>query len=205
MVIPSRYQKRVSWARAALLMQGLDDEDVGRALRTLTKPVELEMDGERDPEPIRSPAGHFDGSSDDRLMDCTSGDGDVNEQNGDVVQPQRQGNPRYDPLAELHPDEPEAPAEESEHSRANVKCKRHDDWIGHCGCRSDDDQTLSSKPQTPDTDPSEGYEYVLVEEADDDSENCTKENISRVNKTTFVFAQSMIHSALDLKGKSVII
>lgn len=191
LITSSEYQKRVSWARAALLMQGLDDEAVSHALQTLTKPVKLDIGEEHEPEPIRSQAGHFDGSSEDHLMDYTSGDADLNDIKGsmaqtDTLKPQRQGNPRYDPLAELYPDEPEALPEENGHSRVNVKCKRHDDWIIHCGCRPDDNHTLSSKPQTPDTDPSEDYEYVLVEEAEDDSENCTKENISRDGCGTLV-------------------
>ncbi|KAA0708035.1 tRNA-splicing endonuclease subunit [Triplophysa tibetana] len=182
-ITSSEYQKRVSWARAALLMQGLDDDAVSHALRTLTKPVELDIGGEHDPEPVKSQAGHLDGSSVDHLMDCTSGDADLNDENADVVQadtvkPQRQGNSRFDPLAELCPDEPEALTEENEQSRVNVKCQRHDDWIIHCGCRAHDNQSLSSKHRAPGEDPSEGYEYVLVEKADDDHENGTKDKVS---------------------------
>lgn len=180
----------MSWARTALLMQGLDDEAVSHALQTLTKPVKLDIGKEHDPEPIKSQVGHSDGSSGEHLMDCTSTDADLNDEEGDALQtdtmkPQRQGNPHYDPLAELYLDEPEPLTEENEHSRVSVKCKRHDDWIIHCGCRPDDNQSLRSKHRAPDTDPSEGYEYILVEEAEDDHENCTKENISIVNKTLF--------------------
>lgn len=182
----------MSWARAALLMQGLDDEAVIHALQTLTKPVELDIGEEHDPEPVKSQAGHLDGSSVDHLMDCMSGEADLNDEKPDLVQakpmkPQRQGNPRFDPLAELCPDEPEAPTEENEHSRVNVKCQRHDDWIIHCGCRADDNQSLSSKHRAPGADPYEGYEYVLVEKAEDDHENGTKDNVSVVNKTICIY------------------
>lgn len=179
-LISTRYQKRLSWARAALLMQGLEEESVSRALETLTKPVEFDIEKEHGRKPK---AKSFDGSLVDQSMDDVSCDTVSNLENDSLDQtntarPQRQGNPLYDPLAEIYPQEPEL-------LKANVKCKRHDDWLTHCGCRPDEDQLMSSECSVANADPSEAYEYVLMEDSeDDDSENFSKDNVSAVNNTS---------------------
>nr|XP_055039731.1 tRNA-splicing endonuclease subunit Sen2 [Misgurnus anguillicaudatus] len=179
-ITSSEYQKRVSWARAALLMQGLDDDAVSQALQTLTKPVELDVGDEHGPEAIKSQAEHFNGSSIDNVMNDVS---DLNYDKGDLddtdtSKPRRQGNALYDPLAELCPEEPERQDQENEHSGSNMMCERHDDWIIHCGCRPDNNQAMSSKMRERHTEPAEDYEYVLVEEPEDDHENSTKDTDS---------------------------
>ncbi|KAM6979838.1 LOW QUALITY PROTEIN: tRNA-splicing endonuclease subunit Sen2 [Aplochiton taeniatus] len=85
--------------------------------------------------------------------------------------PRRQGDVRFDPLAELHPLEPEQPDPEA---LQRTKCPRHDDWILHCGCRLGNhalelahaqgrSRTDPEPNTTPDPEESDlGYEYVLV-------------------------------------------
>ncbi|XP_051528283.1 tRNA-splicing endonuclease subunit Sen2 isoform X2 [Myxocyprinus asiaticus] len=174
----SEYQKRIGWAQAALLMQGLEEDAVSNALQTLTKRVELDIGDEHGREPIKCQIENFGGSLVDQLVDDMSGDADLdnvkyNLGHTDAEKPQCQGNPLYDPLAELYPEEPE---QLDQHSNPSVKCKRHDDWIIHCGCWPDERQSMSSKLSMPDVDPSEGYEYVLVEELEDGDNKNTEEN-----------------------------
>uniref|UniRef100_A0A8C1KXN9 tRNA-splicing endonuclease subunit Sen2 n=1 Tax=Cyprinus carpio TaxID=7962 RepID=A0A8C1KXN9_CYPCA len=107
----SEYQKRLGWARAALLMQGLEEESVSRALDALTNPVELDVGREQ----------HDEGVS----LDQT-----------DTARPQRQGNPAYDPLAELCPGEP------------RVKFRRRD---------GGEEQRLES------SEPPDAHQHVLVD------------------------------------------
>ncbi|KAL1265203.1 hypothetical protein QQF64_003230 [Cirrhinus molitorella] len=170
----SEYQKRLSWARSALLMQGLEDESVCHALDTLTKPVEFDIEKEHSQ---KSDAKSFDGTLVDQSMDDMSCDTDLNLKHDnldqtDTTRPQRQGNPLYDPLAEIYPEEPEL-------LKANVKCRRHDDWLTHCGCRPDEDQLMSSERSISSAEPSEAYDYVLVDVSkDDDSENISNQNAS---------------------------
>ncbi|XP_048028869.1 LOW QUALITY PROTEIN: tRNA-splicing endonuclease subunit Sen2 [Megalobrama amblycephala] len=167
----SEYQKRLSWARAALVMQGLDDESVNHALQILTKPVELDVKEEQSQEPMKSQDDSIGGSLDD--VSCEA---DLNLDQTDTAVPQRQGNPLHDPLAELCAQEPERL---DQLSKPSVKCRRHDDWIAHCGCRPDESQ-LSSERIVPSAEPSEPCEYVLVEvsEDDDDNRNSTEGSFS---------------------------
>lgn len=177
-LISARYQKRLGWARAALVMQGLDDESVNHALQILTKPVELDVKEEQSQEPMKSQDDSVGGSLDD--VSCEA---DLNMDQTDSAVPQRQGNPLHDPLAELCPQEPERL---DQLSKPSVKCRRHDDWIAHCGCRPDESQ-LSSEQIVSSAEPSESCEYVLVEvsEDDDDDRNSTEGSFSVVNKTRF--------------------
>ncbi|XDV52241.1 hypothetical protein PO909_020985 [Leuciscus waleckii] len=165
----SEYQKRLRWARAALRMQGLEDESVNHALQILTKPVEFDIKEEESRERVKSQAERVGGSSDD--VSCET---DVNLDQTDPARSQRQGNPAYDPLADLHPEEPERldPL-----SRPSVKCRRHDDWVAHCGCRADEPQRRSPEPIVPSTDPSDACEYVLVSEEEDDGDS-TEDNVA---------------------------
>ncbi|KAG1962684.1 tRNA-splicing endonuclease subunit Sen2 [Pimephales promelas] len=156
----SEYQKRLSWARAAFAMQGLEDESVHHALQILTKPVEFD---------VQSQATRVGGSLDD--VSCET---DLNVDQTDTAGSRRQGNPVYDPLAEDYPEEPERLDQLSEPS---VKCGRHDDWIAHCGCRADETRR-SSETTVPDTDPTDTREYVLVEVSEEEDGNSTEDNVS---------------------------
>ncbi|XP_026076531.1 tRNA-splicing endonuclease subunit Sen2 isoform X1 [Carassius auratus] len=90
----SEYQKRLGWARAALLKQGLEDESVSRALDALTEPVELDVEEEQ---------------SHHSVVEQSMDDDDFEHDSLDQTEParsQREGNPLYDPLAEECPGEP---------------------------------------------------------------------------------------------------
>ncbi|KAK7128277.1 hypothetical protein R3I93_020775 [Phoxinus phoxinus] len=149
----SEYQKRLSWARAALRMQGLEDESVNHALQILTKPVEFDIEEEESRGRVESQAGSVDAS-------CEA---DLHLGPTETAGSQRQGNPVHDPLAEDYPEEPERLDRLAEPS---VKCRRHDDWLAHCGCRAPDSQRRSPEPVQPDA-----CEYVLVEEEGDSTED----------------------------------
>lgn len=86
----SEYQKRLSWARAALLMQGLEDESVDHTLHTLTKPVELDIQSQT--SEARSSA--------DQPLDSDLTPEPERQGQTDAAGPQRQENPGYDPLEE---------------------------------------------------------------------------------------------------------
>lgn len=156
----SEYQKRLVWARAALGMQGLEDESVNHALQILTKPVEFDIEEEDRRERVESQAESVGGSLDD--VPCETLD------QTDTARSRRRGNLAYDPLAEDYPEEPEL-------SKPNVKCRRHDDWLAHCGCGADETQR-SPEPVLHSTDPAHACEYVLVEDEDDG--NSTENNVS---------------------------
>ncbi|XP_051958069.1 tRNA-splicing endonuclease subunit Sen2-like isoform X3 [Xyrauchen texanus] len=169
----SEYLKRISWAQAALLIQGLEEDAVNNVLQTLTKQVELDIGDEHGREPIKRQIENLGGSEDHMSCDADLDNVKDNLDHTDAEKPQCQGNPLYDPLAELYPEEPE---QLDQHTNPSVECKRHDDWIIHCGCRPDERQSMSSKHSMPDVDPSESYEYVLVEELEDDDNENTEEN-----------------------------
>ncbi|XP_058647237.1 tRNA-splicing endonuclease subunit Sen2 [Onychostoma macrolepis] len=101
----SEYQKRLGWARAALLLQGLEDESVSHALHTLTTPVQLD---------IQSQTSEARSSADQPMDDVSCDSGLTPEPAG----PQRQGDPRYDPLAAVCPGDPEQKSMSSERSDA---------------------------------------------------------------------------------------
>lgn len=152
-LIPTRYQKRLGWARAALLMQGLEEESVSRALDALTNPVELDVGREQHDE-------HDEGVS----LDQT-----------DTARPQRQGNPAYDPLAELCPGVP------------RVKFRRRD---------GGEEQRLES------SEPPDAHQHVLVDLSEEErSASSATPDVSDVNNTTakpFV-ARVLVHCKTNLK------
>ncbi|XP_030633503.1 tRNA-splicing endonuclease subunit Sen2 [Chanos chanos] len=196
-VIPlSKYQEHVSWARSALLAQGLEKEAVDHALQNLTHPVELDFDTAMEDEEehdedqvnshqkqrLRSPRGSAsDGLCLDQSMDDEYGDRDGSDGGLDIdcvkaEEVRRQGDPRYDPLAELYPQEPE---KVDESALGKVKCKRHDDWILHCGCRLDESQMITVMPKKTgpeERDQSVGHEYVLVEEYGEEDNGESEQN-----------------------------
>lgn len=166
----------MKWAHTALLAQELDEEVVGQILQKLTHPVELNRREEHDEQgnhqestelgATRVPSSDQD--CEDELMESVvDGKGVAEEgknlENQEVKTPRRQGDPLYDPLSELYPHEPERI---DPNALAKVKCKRHDDWIAHCGCKLDESQMMGVlfKPSIEDRDPPLDYGYVLVEE-----------------------------------------
>lgn len=152
----SEYQQRISLARAALVMQDLEEESVNNALQILTEPVEFNTEEQQSQEPIIK--SHCDGSLTDQTIDT-----DLIPGQTDSARPQRQENPLYDPLAEIYPEKLDQCLKE--------KCRKHDDWISQCGCRADEEQ-MSAKTQLSHT-----YEYFLVEESEDEhSEHFTQES-----------------------------
>ncbi|KAL7837585.1 hypothetical protein SRHO_G00272960 [Serrasalmus rhombeus] len=198
-VIPlSKYQKHMTWAHSALLSQGLDEEVASQVLQKLTLPVELNLRGEHSEEHVEEQVGHqkspelasfqapSSGSlSQDQLMEDVAAAEDINDERKDLECPEakiprRQGDPLYDPLAELYSQEPE---QVDPNALAKVKCKRHDDWIVHCGCRLDESQMMSVlfKSGSEGFYPSAARGYVLVEEpSEEDSGDPIHDNISKV-------------------------
>ncbi|TRY85101.1 hypothetical protein DNTS_023043 [Danionella cerebrum] len=93
----SEYEKRLALAREALDLQGLEEESVHDVLQVLSKPVEFE--GPR--------AEAIDAT-------LTDDSGLLDRSEGASGRPRREGNPRFDPLAQLSP--PEKPCLEAEPS-----------------------------------------------------------------------------------------
>ncbi|XP_026885142.2 tRNA-splicing endonuclease subunit Sen2 isoform X1 [Electrophorus electricus] len=190
----SKYQKHVRWAHSVLLAQGLDEEVVNDMLQKLTYPIELDLREEpgrnpcsseenQEPRAPQTPAS-FSASQDQSMEEATTGKEGSNQEK-DFGAPaaelsHRQGNPLYDPLSELYPQEPESvdPA-----ALTVVKCRRHDDWIIHCGCWPDESQMASilSNSSAQGHGLSGACDYVLVEELDEeDSGDPNQNNISNV-------------------------
>ncbi|KAI4891572.1 hypothetical protein NFI96_016571, partial [Prochilodus magdalenae] len=200
----SRYRKHVRWAHAALLSQGLEEEAVSRLLQKLMRPVEPNPGEEHCEE--HEQAGHPNTqeraapSSDSLIQDQPAEDvaaaqGVRDEgKDSEAERPRRQGDPLYDPLAELYPKEPE---QVDPNALAKVKCKRHDDWIAHCGCRLDETQMASVlfESGTEGGDPSIAQGYVLVEEpSEEDDGDPAHPDASRVMKVAMF--QTHLHSIL---------
>lgn len=178
-VIPlPKYEKHVRWARSALLAQGLDEEAVNQVLKELTHPVELDLEKEPSEEQAdvqkhqesgacQTPSSDQDQSMEDvAAAQCKEGEGSGFSE---AKRPRRQGDPCYDPLAEIYPEEPE---QVDPNALAKVKCKRHDDWILHCGCRIDASEMMSggSVSDTRGCNLSVAHSYVLVEESEEDQD-----------------------------------
>lgn len=154
----SEYQKRLSLARAALVMQDLEEESVNNALQILTEPVEFNTEEQQ--EPISK------SNCDESLLDQTM-DTDLILDQTESAKPQRQGNPLYDPLAEIYPEKLD------QSLKADEKCRDHNDWISQCGCRANEERMNRTMHK------SQTYEYVLVEESEDErSQHITQENSS---------------------------
>lgn len=185
-----RYEQHVRWARSALLAQGLDEEAVSQVLKELTNPVELDLEkehgeGQEDFQEYQELGACRTPSSDqDQAMeDVAAGKSEDGEGSGfsEVQSHRRQGDPRYDPLAQLYPEEPE---QVDPNTLAKIKCERHDDWIVHCGCRIDASEMMSD---TKGCNLSLAHGYVLVEEPEDEDGDPYDEDIKRVNKYLFTF------------------
>lgn len=191
-----RYEQHVRWARSALLAQGLDEEAVDQVLKELTHPVELDLEKEPSEEQVdvqehqESGACQAPSSEQDQPMEdvaaakCEEGEGSGFSE---AKRPRRQGDLCYDPLAEIYPEEPE---QVDPNALAKVKCKRHDDWIVHCGCRVDASEMMSggSVSDTRGCNLSVARSYVLVEESEEDEDGDPyDEDIKRVNKYLFIF------------------
>ncbi|XP_046881250.1 tRNA-splicing endonuclease subunit Sen2 [Hypomesus transpacificus] len=196
----SKYQQRLSWVRDGLLGQGLDLDTVSQTLQKFSREVEIvdrEMtgveNGRNEGETPHSPtsegverAGGID------LVD-TSQEAELDGHVPQAKRPRRQGDPRFDPLAELYPEEPE---QVDQQVLSKVKCARHDDWIIHCGCRLEESH-LKAEAQTRENSQRDypGHEYVLVEEEDEEEEEQKKEmgererplrHVCRINPFTLI-------------------
>ncbi|TSK45806.1 tRNA-splicing endonuclease subunit Sen2 [Bagarius yarrelli] len=193
-VIPlAKYKQHVRWARFALLAQGLEEEAVSQVLKELTHPIELAPEQEHNKEQVN--LQELTESDDDRIQppDRDQPMEDVpalNSEEGEGLgfskakRPRRQGDPRYDPLAALYSEEPERVDPDA---LANIKCKRHDDWIVHCGCRIDASEMISggavSDKQAFNL--SVAHDYILVEEPEDKVEG-GDEDIKKSSKGKLV-------------------
>ncbi|XP_066526877.1 tRNA-splicing endonuclease subunit Sen2 [Hoplias malabaricus] len=205
----SRYQKHVRMARSALLAQGLDEEVVDQVLEKLTRPVDLDIRQEpteeheneeqfrekESPDLGASKAPSLDCLNQEQSMDFVATGNGQNEEgkhsdSSEALKTRRQGDPLYDPLAKLYPQEPE---QVDPNALAKVKCKRHDDWIVHCGCKLEESQIMSvlSKFDPENNRSSVAHGYVLVEEPcegscgdpeqDDESRVSTAKLVCRIN------------------------
>ncbi|XP_072521898.1 tRNA-splicing endonuclease subunit Sen2 isoform X2 [Salminus brasiliensis] len=200
----SKYQKHVSLAHSALLAQGLEEEVISEILQKLTHPVELDLREEHgeehceehdnqqidhleSQETAASRAPSSDSCSQDQSMENVAAGGGLSDDRmnlefSETENPRRQGDPLYDPLAELYPQEPE---QVDPNALAKAKCKRHDDWIVHCGCRLNESQLMSVlfKSGTESCGSSVVHGYVLVEEpSEEDSEDPNQDDSVRATK-----------------------
>lgn len=169
----SRYQQHVQWAQDVLLSQGLDEDAVREILEKFTHPTESKEEEEtmECEEALRSLGRDMETGEPPLDLECSENEphggknGPIEPPEVEGWEPKRQGDPRYDPLAELYPQEPgglDGGAME------NMRCVMHDDWLAHCGCRPE--HILPPTTSHSSTVPVTGYQYVLVEE--DEEEEC---------------------------------
>ncbi|XP_018600054.1 tRNA-splicing endonuclease subunit Sen2 isoform X4 [Scleropages formosus] len=135
----SKYEQHVNWARELLLAQGLDEDVVDEMLQKCVQPVP-EVGVEEEEEEGEGQEGVT--CSEDRsastgpLPPCGLSD-------GERPKPRRQGDPRYDPLAELHERMDRETVDGTHFSRHDGRVEQED---RRCPL------------------PSAGCQYVLVEE-----------------------------------------
>ena len=110
----------------------------------------------------------------------------------EAKRPRRQGNPVYDPLASMYPEEPE---QLDPKAWSQIRCSRHDDWIVHCGCRLQESQLEAAAPLQDCKTDTQGCEYVLVEEQEDNEESTQGQR--NVNTSVVMFPMSVLK---HLKG-----
>lgn len=177
------------WARSALLAQGLDEEAVSQVLYELTHPLELEKEhnvSEEYRDLLESPMPSQDQNQE--MEDVAAAESGEEEGFPEAKRPRRQGDSRYDPLAEIYPEEPD---QVDPNVLAKIKCGRHDDWIVHCGCRIDASEMMSggSASDTKACALSVAHGYVLVEEPEEEPEDgeTYEEDIKSVNKKSVHF------------------
>ncbi|KAI5607599.1 tRNA-splicing endonuclease subunit Sen2, partial [Silurus asotus] len=192
-VIPlAKYEQHVRWAHSALLAQGLDKEAVSQTLKMLTHPIDLDLEKEHSKEEVDFQECQAPSSDQDQSMEHVAA-AKCDEEAGtpEAKRPRRQGDPHYDPLAEIYPEEPEQIDPEV---FAKIKCKRHDDWILHCGCRIDASEMMSggSVSDTQGRDLSLAHGYVLVDKPEEkDEDRGPNEDIKRVNTLLLAFFQTL--------------
>lgn len=178
-IIPlAKYEQHVTWARSALLAQGLDEEAVSQVLKELTHPIELDLEQQHNEEQVNfqevqeSEENQIQPLDQDQLTeDVPASNSEEGESLGsEAKRLRRQGDPLFDPLAALYPEEPERVDPDA---LAKIKCKRHDDWIVHCGCRIDASEisggAVSDKQACLYLSVAHGY--ILVEEPEDEDED----------------------------------
>ncbi|XP_041747158.1 tRNA-splicing endonuclease subunit Sen2 isoform X2 [Coregonus clupeaformis] len=180
-----KYQKHLSWARDVLLAQGLEEDVVNQMLQRLCQPMEPELREENGHDDRREETGSGAGKLQDMaseqagtgeqqvqaLASCSPDDqGEQDSECPQAKRPRRQGDGRFDPLAELYPQEPQ---QIDQAALDTVRCSKHDDWLVDCGCRLEDSvlETLTLQGDRQ-AEADRGYEYVLVmEEEEEEEEN----------------------------------
>lgn len=188
-------------AQEALQAQGLEEEVVSQTLERLTQPVEcpgterctdqengqaetpLSSHVKRKTKACEYTTGNLLGSSSKGSSggeELSVGAKDEGENSPEAKKPRRQGDPLYDPLASLYPEEPE---QLDQRALSQIRCLRHDDWIVHCGCRLQESQLEAAPLSKADV---QGAEYVLVEEQEDTEESGSSlRNVSASRATVF--------------------
>ncbi|XP_023655551.1 tRNA-splicing endonuclease subunit Sen2 isoform X1 [Paramormyrops kingsleyae] len=183
----SKYQQHVQWAQDVLLSQGLDEDAVREILEKFTHPTESKNEEEEETteceEALRSLGQGMETGEPPLDLECSEYEPHGGK-NGPIEplevggrEPKRQGDPRYDPLAELYPQEPGGL---DEGAMENMQCVLHNHWLPHCGCRPEHilPPTTSHSGPAPPT----GYQYVLVEE--DEEEECEDGEVSSHRRST---------------------
>lgn len=183
----SKYQQLLRWVRDGLLGQGLELDAVNQTLQKFYQEVEFKErkmtrvdNGLNGETPHSSTCGEIQETGGEPLPK-TSKEAEQDGEFPPAKRSRRQGDSRFDPLADLYPEEPE---QVDQDVLSKVQCARHDDWIIHCGCRLEENH-LEAGTQTSDDlgkdDP--GYEYVLVEEVvKDEGEEDDNNNKDRTER-----------------------
>ncbi|KAM4652762.1 tRNA-splicing endonuclease subunit Sen2 [Discoglossus pictus] len=167
-VISSRkYQRHVEWAKGLLEDQGLSPDSIINILEDYTRTIDL---------PIEEESSSGEPTSDSRTegMDYTESsdpEGTASPVNVDQNQ-DLEGNPLYDPLAKYGSEIPDTGVVIEEPDRETLEkshCHKHDDFIGHCGCKPEK-MNLQKEPESLGVG-EHGHEYVMVQEEEDSEEN----------------------------------
>lgn len=185
----------------------MDVEAVSQVLKELTHPIDLDLEepGEeqidfqeyQDLGACQTPS-----DQDQSMEDVTAAKSKEEEGVSEPKRPRRQGDHRYDPLADLYPEEPE---QVDPNALNRIKCKRHDDWIVHCGCRMDAAEMMSggSVSDKQGCNLSLAHGYVLVEETKekDEAGEHYEEDIKNVNKYLLSVLVSLVKWSISMHGK----
>ncbi|CAB1315719.1 unnamed protein product [Coregonus sp. 'balchen'] len=165
--------------------KGLEEDVVNQMLQRLCQPMEPELREENGHDDRREETGSGAGKLQDMaseqagtgeqqvqaLASCSPDDqGEQDSECPQAKRPRRQGDSRFDPLAELYPQEPQ---QIDQAALDTVRCSKHDDWLVDCGCRLEDSvlETLTLQGDRQ-AEADRGYEYVLVmEEEEEEEEN----------------------------------
>ncbi|XP_051777443.1 tRNA-splicing endonuclease subunit Sen2 isoform X1 [Erpetoichthys calabaricus] len=171
----AKYQLHLSWVRQILYSQGIDEEAVEKILERYTEigpltSAEGVLTLNDQSEELNSLTAMDEHNMDGTVSkNCKHSPSELEQQPSSPhrKKPRRQGDPKYDPLAEMYAQEPE-PIDQDALSK--VKCERHDDFLVHCGCHLQEqvltELTTISEPSVRPAF-SNKYEYVLVKQGED--------------------------------------